>query len=102
MFQTNRRRFSVDVQLVIVVTPVERQGRSRVLIKAYPYTPIVLGEGFVLLRQEISVSDPNVFSSAHTYVLDTLAKVCHEIANEVEEAGYTTIEDLMLKLSEQQ
>jgi hypothetical protein len=100
MFQTNRRRLIVEIHLAIQVTPIELEDCSRVLIRAYPYNPTVLGDGYVLLNQVIAVNQPTDFASAHTYVLDTLAKICHGIADEVEEAGYTAIGDLMLKLSE--
>lgn len=90
----------MDIHLVIQITPVEDKRRSRILIKAYQNNPVVFGEGYAILRQEIDVNQPSEFLSTQTYVLDTLAKVCHEIANDVEEAGYTAIGDLMLKLSE--
>jgi hypothetical protein len=100
MLQTNRRRLSVDVHLVFQVTPVDGTDEALVLIKAIPYNPVVLSSGYTILDQIVPVNKPGTFKSVQQYVLDTIAKIAHEIANDMEEAGYTSIEDLMLKLSE--
>ena len=90
----------MDVHLVFQVTPVDGTDEALVLIKAIPYSPVMLSNGYTILDQTIPANTPDTFRSAQHYVLDIIFKIAREVANDMEEAGYTSIEDLMLKLSE--
>lgn len=90
----------MDLSVSIVISPSETPEMQDVLIKVFDHKPVVLGEGYIALDQEITTPDANKFGSLQSYILAALANLSHEIANDIEEAGYTTIADLMLKLSE--
>lgn len=84
----------------IVVSPVTGTSDFDVMIKAMDHHPVVIGPGHVVFDQPMWGGNPEEYHDVQTFLLAILAKTCHEIANDLEEAGFTTIQDLMLKLSE--
>ena len=90
----------MDIYYTISISPVPGKEDSQVLIKANPYRPVTLGGGHVLLDQTIWTGNPLEYAHAQVHLLAILAKISHEIANDTEEAGFTAMADLMLKLSE--
>lgn len=90
----------MEMSVSILVSPSAENGHLDVVVKVLDHRPVALGSGYVALDQEIDVPGPDQFRHLQSYLLAILAKLSHEIANDIEEAGYTTIADLMLKLSE--
>lgn len=90
----------MEIHFNIAVSPTVIPGENRVLIQANSYRPVTLGSGYVMFEDIIWTGNPIEYAHAQVYLLSILAKISHAIANDVEEAGYTSIEDLMLKLSE--
>lgn len=90
----------MEIHYTVAISPVPGTDNSHVVIKATNYKTITLGFGYEMFDTVMWTGNPLEYAHAQVHLMSILAKICHEIANEVEEAGYTPIADLMLKLSE--